>query len=225
MGGFFCLVGSGHPHRRILLAILIGLWGFRLTVHLWKRLSREGEDGRYESYRREKGQKAADRFYLIFFQMQAVFALIFASPILVASYTPAPSTLGLLDSIGVAIWIFALCGESLADLQLERFRSVSNNKGEVCRVGLWSWSRHPNYFFEWLHWFAYVLIGWHGAWGYLTLIGPVAMLLFLFRFTGIPITEKQALRSRGEKYRKYQQEVSAFFPYPPRKKENGISSE
>lgn len=215
MGGFFCLVGPAHLDRRILLGTLIGLWGFRLTLHLWKRLNREGEDGRYQSYRMEVGKEKADRFYLVFFQLQALFALIFASPILVGSYTPVEPGLGLTDYLGVAIWIVALCGESLADHQLERFRSDPRNRGEVCRMGLWSWSRHPNYFFEWVHWFAYVLIGWHGSHGWLTLFGPVAMLLFLFRFTGIPITEKQALRNRGEKYRKYQKEVSSFLPLPP----------
>ncbi len=212
----FCVVGSGLQERRLILGVLMGLWGMRLTVHLWNRLSREKEDGRYESYRKEKGQKAADRFYMIFFQMQAVFALIFASPILVAAYTPEDAELQTLDYIGIGIWVLALLGESIADRQLENFRKNPENRGEVCRVGLWAWSRHPNYFFEWLHWFAYVAIGWHGEWRYLTLFGPIAMLLFLFKFTGIPITEKQALRSRGEKYEKYQREVSVFFPLPPK---------
>jgi len=216
----FCVVGSGLQERRLILGVLMGLWGLRLTAHLWNRLSREKEDGRYESYRKEKGQKAADRFYMIFFQMQAVFALIFASPILIASFTPAEAPLNILDAIGISIWLIALGGESIADYQLERFRKNPKNTGKVCRVGLWAWSRHPNYFFEWLHWFAYVSIGWHGDWRYLTLFGPVAMLLFLFRFTGIPITEKQALKSRGDKYRKYQEEVSVFFPWPPKNTES-----
>ena len=216
LGIGFCIAGNGMTDRRWILGVLIGLWGLRLTKHLWDRLSREGEDGRYESYRREKGQKAADRFYMIFFQMQAVFALIFASPILIAANTPEDVELQLLDGVGVAIWVLALLGESIADRQLQKVRKDPANRGEVCRVGLWAWSRHPNYFFEWLHWFAYVAIGWHGDWRYLTLFGPIAMLLFLFKFTGIPITEKQALRSRGEKYEKYQREVSVFFPLPPK---------
>jgi steroid 5-alpha reductase family enzyme len=82
----------------------------------------------------------------------------------------------------------------------------------VCRAGLWRYSRHPNYFFEWVHWWAYVLIG-HAA--PLTLLGPAAMLLFLFRVTGIPYTERQALKSRGEQYREYQRTTSRFVPWPP----------
>ena len=212
----FCVVGSGDLQRRIVLGALMGLWGLRLAVHLWKRLGREGEDGRYESYRQEHGQQKADRFYMIFFQFQAIFALIFASPILVAAFTPPNIEIQLLDYLGIGIWILALAGETLADNQLERFRKNPENRGEVCRIGLWKYSRHPNYFFEWTHWFAYVAIGWHGDWRFFTLIGPVSMLIFLFRITGIPITEKQALKSRGEKYKRYQEEVSVFVPWLPK---------
>jgi steroid 5-alpha reductase family enzyme len=112
------------------------------------------------------------------------------------------------------LWAGAVLGETVADRQLAGFRADPANRGAVCRRGLWRLSRHPNYFFEWVQWWAYVLIG-RGA--PLTLIGPAAMLVFLFRVTGIPYTERQALRSRGEAYREYQRATSAFVPWPPRR--------
>ena len=117
----------------------------------------------------------------------------------------------------ILTWVVAVGGEWLADRQLADFRADPANRGRTCREGLWGWSRHPNYFFEWLHWFAYLwlAVGSHLWW--LALIGPVLMLLFLYRVSGIPWTEAQALRSRGEDYVRYQREVSAFLPLPPRR--------
>ena len=106
--------------------------------------------------------------------------------------------------------------EALADLQLKRFRADPANRGKVCDVGLWRWSRHPNYFFEWLHWFAYVLLAVGSPVWYLTLIGPVLMLVSLLWVTGIPFVEAQSLRSRGDAYRDYQRRTSPFVPLPPR---------
>jgi steroid 5-alpha reductase family enzyme len=114
------------------------------------------------------------------------------------------------------VWIISVGGEWLADRQLARFRQDPSNKGKVCRQGLWRYSRHPNYFFEWVHWWAYVLIGIGGPWGWLTLFGPAVMLVFLLKITGVPPTEKRALQSRGEAYREYQRTTSVFFPWPPK---------
>ena len=104
-----------------------------------------------------------------------------------------------------------------ADAQLHRFKQDPANKGKTCQVGLWHYSRHPNFFFEWLIWVSYALYAMgspSGAWGWLS---PALMLYFVTKVTGIPATEAQALRSRGDEYRKYQQTTSAFFPWPPKK--------
>jgi steroid 5-alpha reductase family enzyme len=142
----------------------------------------------------------------------AVFALPFAAAAARHS-DPAPWTI----AAAVGIWLLSVGGESLADQQLATFRNDPANRGKTCRSGLWAWSRHPNYFFEWLHWFTYVFlaVGSHLFW--LSLVGPVVMLLFLYRVSGIPWTEAQSLRSRGDDYRRYQQQVSAFFPRPPKR--------
>jgi len=101
----------------------------------------------------------------------------------------------------------------MADQQLARFRADPSNKGQVCDVGLWHYSRHPNYFFEWLHWFSYPLIAFGTPLSWIAWLGPVVMLIFLYRITGIPYTEKQALKSRGDAYRRYQETTSPFVPW------------
>ena len=123
---------------------------------------------------------------------------------------------GWTDWVGVLIWTIALVGEGLSDFQLARFRQRPESKGEVCQDGFWKYSRHPNYFFEWLHWCAYVMLAITAPLGWLTILAPVAMWFFLNRVTGIPLTEIQAIKSRGEKYRRYQRTTNAFFPWFPR---------
>jgi steroid 5-alpha reductase family enzyme len=174
----------------------------------------EAEDGRYAALR-EHWQGHQGKFFG-FFMAQALLVVLFSLPFLAVATNPHTGlTLPML--LGVLVWAGSLAGESLADMQLARFRSCTGNRGKTCRIGLWNWSRHPNYFFEWLHWFAYVLLAWGSPLWWLSLIGPIAMLVSLLWVTGIPYTEQQALRSRGEDYRRYQQDVSMFFPWPPRR--------
>jgi steroid 5-alpha reductase family enzyme len=196
----------------LLVSALAAGWALRLAVYLLRDrvLAGRGEDGRYRALREFWGARAP-RNFLGLYLGQAAVAAIFLVPI------GAAMRGGPLDAwaaAGALVWLIAVLGEAVADAQLARFRADPRNKGAVCRVGLWRYSRHPNYFFEWVHWWAYVLIG-HGA--LLTLLGPAAMLLFLFRITGIPWTERQALRTRGEAYRAYQQTTSVFLPWPPRR--------
>lgn len=201
--------GSGAPARRLVVAILAGLWALRLAGYLLRDRVLTGlEDGRYRALREHWGD-AAPRNLLAVYLAQLPVAAIFLVPIVTAMHG------GALDAwavLGVLVWLGAAAGEAIADRQLARFRADPRHRGEVCRAGLWRYSRHPNYFFEWLHWWGYVLIG-HAA--PLTFVGPAAMLLFLFRITGIPYTEQQALRSRGDAYRDYQRTTSVFFPWPP----------
>jgi steroid 5-alpha reductase family enzyme len=120
-----------------------------------------------------------------------------------------------LDSLGVLCWLVALAGESAADRQLARFKADPANRGRVCREGLWRYSRHPNYFFEWIHWWAYVFLAVGSPHWWLAPFGVVAMLVFLTLVSGIPRSEAQALKSRGAGYREYQRTTSAFLPWFP----------
>lgn len=116
----------------------------------------------------------------------------------------------------MAIWVVAFAGEVTADRQLLAFKTNPQNKGKTCQAGWWRYSRHPNYFFEWLIWVSYALFASSSPWGWLAWLCPATLLYLLFKVTGIPATEAQALRSRGEAYRRYQQTTSAFVPWFPK---------
>jgi steroid 5-alpha reductase family enzyme len=205
---------NGTPMSRALVALFGGAWAARLCAYLWRRVAHEAEDGRYVALRERFGDAALPFF--VFFQMQALVVALFALPFAtVATRASDPQPWQLVAA--AAVWMLAVGGEALADHQLARFRQDPGNRGRTCRAGLWAWSRHPNYFFEWLHWFAYLLLALGSARWWLALSGPVLMLLFLYRVSGIPWTEAQSLRSRGDDYRRYQREVSAFVPLPPKR--------
>lgn len=208
-------LGEGAATPRLLVAMMGGVWGFRLSLHLLARVLHEAEDGRYR-YLREHWNGDQRRFFA-FFMAQAAFVVIFSLPFLVAASNPVPG-LSLWSILAIVVWLGSLGGEWLADQQLASFRNNPANRGKTCRVGLWGWSRHPNYFFEWLHWFAYVLLSVGSPWWWLSLAGPLLMLVSLRWITGIPYTEAQALRSRGDDYRAYQREVNEFFPWFPRRR-------
>lgn len=207
----FALLADGDPQRRLLVGTLAALWAARLAWHLISdRVLGRPEDGRYRAMREQWGHRAPLYFFM-FYQGQAVVATLFSVPILAAMQGGA---LDAWAAAGALVWLIAVLGETTADRQLSRFRAKPENRGRTCREGWWRTSRHPNYFFEWTHWFSYVLIG-HAAWP--TWIGPAVMLLFLFRLTGIPFTEQQAIKSRGDDYRAYQRETSVFFPWFPKR--------
>ncbi len=206
-------LGDGAAAPRIALAALGGVWGARLALHLWRRVRHEDEDGRYR-YLRQHWHGHQGKIFG-FFMAQALLVVLFALPFAAVAANPSTHMGGWIIA-AVAVWLLSVGGESLADRQLARFRSNPANKGRTCRNGLWRYSRHPNYFFEWLHWFAYVLLAVGSPLWWLAWSGPVLMYLFLRYLSGVPFTEKQALRSRGEDYRQYQRSTPMFFPWFPR---------
>lgn len=214
---FLVQAGPGPWSRKLLLLLIAGSWSVRLGGYLLQSrvFGRTQEDARYQRMRSALGRYAAVGF-LLFFQMQALFALIFAVPLVAVAFNPAP--LGLSDFLAVGVAIIAIGGEAMADAQLARWRFNPVNRTRTCTTGLWRYSRHPNYFFEWLGWFSYVLLCAQPPYALLplTLVGPVAMLVFLFFITGIPHTEQQALSHRPD-YAEYQRTTSAFFPWPPKR--------
>lgn len=206
------ILGDGAVLSRVLLAVLGGVWGLRLAWHLWRRVSRETEDGRYRALR-EHWQGSQLKFFL-FFQAQALLVLLFSLPFLAVSR--ASGALPVWAALACLVWLACVAGESIADDQLARFRADPANHGRTCRAGLWRYSRHPNYFFEWLHWFSYVLLAVGSPWWALAWLGPVLMYVFLRYLSGVPFTEKQALRTRGDDYREYQRSTPMLFPWFPK---------
>jgi steroid 5-alpha reductase family enzyme len=206
----------GYAPRRALIGGMTFAWSLRLALYLYRRVMGHHpvEDGRYQQLRQEWGPHVNRRFFW-FFQAQGALNLVLALPLLLACGNEAP-TLHPLEWAGAALWTAALVGEATADRQLDTFRRDPANRGRTCRAGLWRYSRHPNYFFEWLVWVAFFVFALASPWGWLTVYCPALMLFFLFRVTGIPTTEEQALKSRGDDYREYQRTTNAFFPWIPR---------
>lgn len=221
---FVALTGSGSVAHRAVIATMIGLWGLRLGTHiLTDRVLTGREDGRYQMARERFGPRFQP-FMFVFYQLQALSVpLLCLAPVAIATTTQA--TLGPLAIAGIALYVLALIGEAIADSQLKRFKREPANKGRTCRAGFWRYSRHPNYFFEWLLWIAYALVAAQSPLWWLALLPVVVMYLLLTRLTGIPPTEAQSLRSRGDDYRAYQKETSPFFPWWPREVSAAIKSD
>jgi steroid 5-alpha reductase family enzyme len=213
----YALFGAGWPLRRAFIAALAVVWSTRLGTHLAVRVlgHHPVEDGRYVQLRRDWAANFTAKMFG-FFQMQAVSVVLLGVGFLVVCANPAPA-LHPLEWTGAALWLVALSGEALADAQLAAFKRLPGNRGRVCDAGLWRYSRHPNYFFEWLVWAAFAVFALGSPWGAFALVGPASILWLLLRVTGIPMTEEQSLRSRGDAYRRYQQTTSAFVPWFPKK--------
>lgn len=212
------------PWRQVLVASGAALWCLRLGLHIGRRTSGAGDDPRYRALMEEWGEHARRRMFL-FLQSQAAVGVVLVVSIGLAARNPAPS-LRALDVVGVLILMSALVGEAIADRQLDGFKSDPRNKDGICDIGLWAWSRHPNYFFEWLAWLAFPvvamdvsLVGRPGievaAW-----LAPLVMYWALVHASGIPPLEAHMLRTRGNLYREYQRRTSAFFPRPPHSASN-----
>jgi steroid 5-alpha reductase family enzyme len=215
---YYAYAGPGYAARKDLIAAMAGIWSFRLASYLlFARVVGHPEEGRYVQLRREWKTSLPLRFFF-FFELQAFLDLVLSLPFLLACLDTRAS-LGITETAGAVLWLTGIVGEAIADTQLNAFKKNPANKGKTCRVGLWDYSRHPNYFFEWTLWVGYAVFCIASPWGWLGLISPALILYFLLRLTGIPATEAQALRSRGDEYRQYQRTTSAFIPWF-HKKEN-----
>jgi len=208
-------LGKAAALPRLTFTAMILLWSGRLGTHLFRRVVGKPEEGRYRQLRKQWSTGAAWKF-LLFFEAQAILDVALSLPLLlVCSDSTVPASLRPAQVAGIAIWGIAIAGETLADAQLGRFKRRSH-PNEVCREGLWNYSRHPNYFFEWLVWVGWALFAQPARLGWLAWSAPLLMLFFLLRLTGIPATEQQSLRSKGEAYAEYQRTTSPFIPWFPR---------
>ncbi len=207
------LVANGFATRRIMICSMVILAGARLGTHLALRVLKHlhEEEPRYAHIRKEWGNSAELKMFF-FFQFQGISNVILAIPFFIAAVNPGPN-LGVFEYAGLAIWLISVIGEATADAQLAAFKKDPANKDKVCDRGLWHCSRHPNYFFEWLMWMSYFIFALGSPYGYLAIISPAIILYLLLKVTGIPTTEAQSLRSKGEAFKRYQASTSVFVPW------------
>jgi steroid 5-alpha reductase family enzyme len=209
---YFGLVASGSLLSRLLVAMMGGIGGFRLFMHLLQRMLVESPDARHRALRAQSKDTGARMFG--YFIVKAVSAALFAVPLYVAAQNPHDQAT-LWTWLAAGVYSIGLAGEAYSDIQLATFRDQPRNAGRTCRSGLWRYSRHPNYFFAFVHWCSYALLAVGLPWPVwsLALIAPAATAIIAFR--RIPRIEAEAVLTRGDGYRAYQKTTSAFVPILP----------
>lgn len=210
---WYALRADGLAERRWLLAVLVGLWSLRLTYHIVERHSGSGEDARYRALRARYGEDA-HRFFFVFYQAQGLLAVLLSLPFLLIALDPE-ARIRAVEIAGFGLVFAGIVLESIADRQLQAHRSLAANRGKTCRTGLWRYSRHPNYFFEWLVWCGFAIAALEAPHGWTAILSPALMLFLILKVTGIPPAEERALETRGDDYRRYQQSTSVFVPWFP----------
>lgn len=212
----FLIAGQHTPGpRSLLLVALVTAWGLRLTWHLARRNLGHGEDYRYQAMRARHG----DRFGLVslylVFGLQGALMLLVATPVVWAQAKPGPAALGWLDAVGVGVFAVGLFFETVGDWQLARFKADPASAGRVMDRGLWRYTRHPNYFGDFMVWWGIFLVAaatGHASW---TIFAPIVMSVLLLRVSGVALLERE-LKTRRPGYADYVRRTSAFFPWPPR---------
>ncbi len=202
--------------RKMILLGIVVVWSGRLCGLLIRRLlSHPGEDARYQRIRRE-WKTGQDMKFFWMFQFQGFLDVVLSWPFLLICMN-RHTVLVPVEIFGIILCLTGIVGESLADEQMRRFKADPKNHGKVCDVGLWYFSRHPNYFFEWTIWLGYFFFALAMPNGWTALSAPALMSVFLWKVSGIPLAEAQALKSRGEAYRLYQKQTSMIIPWLKRK--------
>jgi steroid 5-alpha reductase family enzyme len=212
-----CLLGeNGYPPRKLLLAILVTVWGLRLSLYILWRNWRKPEDFRYAQWRQENG---ANWWWISFFKvflLQGVLLWIICAPLVAAQVSPTPPALGALDVLGMLVWAIGFFFEAVGDWQLARFKAGPVNRGKLMDRGVWRYTRHPNYFGDSAQWWGFYLIAAATGWGALTIFSPILMTFLLVRVSGVGMLEK-TLKNVKPGYREYMERTSAFIPWLPRR--------
>jgi steroid 5-alpha reductase family enzyme len=206
---------DGDSTRQILLAVMVGAWGLRLGGYLAKRNIGHGEDWRYKAMRKKKGPRFGLISLVTVFGLQGVLMWVVSLPVMFGNSDATPGV-GPLAVIGVMVWAVGLSFEAVGDWQLAKFKKDPNNAGKVMQTGLWSLTRHPNYFGDALLWWGIGIVGAETGTGVIGFIGPVVMTVFLLRVSGVPMLER-SLMKRREGYAEYAARTSAFIPRPPKR--------
>lgn len=206
-------LADGNPTRKLLACTLAVLWSLRLGIYLAKRIGSHlhEEEGRYKQLRNEWAHNLKLKFF-IFFQAQAFSNVVLCTPFfIIALNKSTPVTIP--EYAGAGLWLVCIAGEAVADAQLKHFKANPANKGKVCDAGLWHYSRHPNYFFQLMIWVSVFIFAVNSPYGWVSIICPLSIGYLIFKVTGIPMTEEQSIRSKGEAYREYQRTTSMLVPW------------
>lgn len=213
---FFYLNTDGVSTRKILLLIMVTIWGLRLSIYLsWRNIGK-GEDFRYAQFRKNYGEHRY--WWISFFQtflLQGVLMWLISAPLLGAMYYSQNISLGILDFIGIAFWIIGISFEAGGDYQLAKFKSNPDNKGKVLNTGFWRYTRHPNYFGDSSVWWGYGFIC-LAAGSYIPVLGSILMTALIIKVSGVALLEK-SLKDTKPQYREYIEKTSAFIPWFPKK--------
>ncbi len=208
--------GEGLPARRVLLLALVMIWGLRLTLHIARRNYGKGEDFRYQQMRQQAGASWWWVSLFKVFVLQGVLMWLISLPLLAAVLGTRP--LGWLDVLAAALWLLGFYFEAVGDLQLERFKADPANKGKVLDSGLWSLTRHPNYFGDAVQWWAFWLLAAAGGLALgLSLLSPLVMTWLLRYVSGVDLLDR-ALAARKPGYAAYMKRTPAFIPWPQKSK-------
>lgn len=211
----YALLTDGVLGRQVLVISLTAIWGLRLSIHILVRNWGHGEDPRYANWRQQHGRSYWWVSFFRVFLLQGVIMWVVSAPLVAAQVRGEPAGVGALDVIGVAVWCIGFGFEAIGDYQLSRFKANPENKGQVMTRGLWSYTRHPNYFGDATVWWGLYLIAAGTPHGYWTIFAPLLMTFLLVRVSGVAMLERSQRKSKPG-YEEYVKNTSAFIPWPPR---------
>ena len=219
LSNWFCflLTPDGFPARKWLIAILVTIWGLRLTIHLLRRNWGKGEDYRYREWREQAGAKWWWYSYFKVFLIQGAVMCVLAAPFVAAHRSAMPATLTIFDLVAVPVWVTGFFFEAVGDWQLSRFLANPANRGQLLRTGLWRYTRHPNYFGESTMWWGHYLVAVSVPNGIWTIVSPLLITFLLLRVSGVTLLEK-TMKEQTPGYKEYVETTSTFVPWFPRKR-------
>jgi steroid 5-alpha reductase family enzyme len=213
---YFFTADDGWDTRKLILVIVVTLWGLRLSGYIGWRNWGEPEDYRYQKWRQQHGDSWWWASFFRVFVLQGVILWIVAFPLLAAQSYGGHDSLTIFDIVGVIFWAIGLYFEGVGDYQLAHFKANPDNKGKVMNTGLWRYTRHPNYFGDAMVWWGFYLIAVGGG-GWWTIFSPIIMTFFLMFVSGAALLERNLTETKP-KYRDYIETTNAFFPWFPKKK-------
>jgi steroid 5-alpha reductase family enzyme len=196
--------------RSIMVTALVSVWGIRLFYHILKRNWGKTEDFRYVAMRKNWGKWVVPKAFIRVFMLQGALMLIIAYPIIMNN-TSSTGNLGMLEIIGLIIWIVGFIFEALGDKQLKSFISDKKNKGHIMKQGLWKYTRHPNYFGEATMWWGIFIISISSKSGIYGIISPIIITLLLLFVSGVPMLEKHY--ENNKEFQAYAKVTSRFLPW------------